>query len=546
MKKKYFYRIAAAILLNIAATFPSYAGSWLQTTDGWKYLNDNGTPISSQWIEDQGKWYYLDVHGMMQTGWLEQDGFWYYLKPDGSMVSGTCEIRGIQYRFSSDGRLMESPGEPMEYSTQAAPNVEPKMCTADYWIDKLHGANQLLLSEEEIEELNQKILNTPACTMYDLAALPAQFNGRKMADAQAAFTSPTGLFLHNQPVPESYYEAIRTNIKNASVSEAMNLRYGFAVNRTLMKAYPYDDFLSDSKTDMEWDNLASAPVRVNEPLAVYFYTADGKYALVKSTICSGWVPAADIAVCRDKAEWLDAQQMEQFLVVTGEKVYLEAGTAYPEASEKCLTMGTTLELASGTDELINNRLPWNSYVVKLPHRNADGSFSQKKALISANRDVTVGYLPFHSAEILRQAFKCLGNRYGWGGMLNSQDCSGFVIDIYKCFGLQIPRNTTWQAAMPVAVTNLTGMTDEEKEAVLTTLPPGSILQFPGHEMIYLGKAGGRYYTINDVSSLVSPLEGDTGTEVLRVRSVIVNDLSTRRKNGKEWFEQLSRAITVWE
>ena len=53
MKKKYFYGIAAAILLNIAATFPSYAGSWLQTTDGWKYLNDNGTPISSQWIEDQ-------------------------------------------------------------------------------------------------------------------------------------------------------------------------------------------------------------------------------------------------------------------------------------------------------------------------------------------------------------------------------------------------------------------------------------------------------------------------------------------------------------
>ncbi|MBP3925849.1 MAG: hypothetical protein J6D13_01505, partial [Clostridium sp.] len=92
----------------------------------------------------------------------------------------------------------------------------------------------------------------------------------------------------------------------------------------------------------------------------------------------------------------------------------------------------------------------------------------------------------------------------------------------------------------------TGMTNEEKEAALTALPPGSILQFPGHEMIYLGKAGGRYYTINDVSSLVSPLEGDTGTEVLRVRSVIVNDLSTRRKNGKEWFEQLSKAITVWE
>ena len=150
------------------------------------------------------------------------------------------------------------------------------------------------------------------------------------------------------------------------------------------------------------------------------------------------------------------------------------------------------------------------------------------------------------AEIVKQAFKCLGNRYGWGGMLNSQDCSGFIRDVYSCFGLDIPRNTTWQAAMPVQVTKFGDMTDEEKALTLNYMEPGTILQFPGHEMLYLGEKDGRYYTINDVSSLVSPVEGETGTDVLRVRSVIVNDLSTRRKNGYQWFDQITNGILIWK
>lgn len=543
MKK---YKLISAVLCTMIMAFPSYAGSWMQTEEGWKYLDESGIPVVSRWVEDQGERYYLDIHGIMQTGWLEYGSYWYYLEADGSMVTGTREIRGIEYEFNEEGRLIEGPARNMEYGTSLAPNVTWEMCTAEYWIDRMNKPEEILLTEAEIEDLNQKILDASGTNMYDLSNLSPYYNGRKMAESNADFKSPTGLYLNGEPVPETYYEAIRNNIRTANVSEKMELRYGFAVNRTEMKAYPYEDFLSDSLTDMEWDNLVNAAVRVNEPLAVYFYTADGKFALVKNSVCSGWVPTKDIAICKDKAEWEEARNMEKFLVVTGEKIYLEAGTAYPEASEKCLPMGTVLELSSETDEMITNRLPWNSYVVKMPHRNEDGSFAQKKVLIPANRDVNVGYLAMNRAAIMEQAFKCLGNRYGWGGMLNSQDCSGFIRDVYSCFGLDIPRNTTWQAAMPVMVTNLENMTEEEKGQTMKDMEPGTILQFPGHEMLYLGEVDGRYYTINDVSSLVSPVEGETGTDVLRVRSVIVNDLSTRRRNGYQWFEQINKGIVIWE
>ncbi|MBQ5916349.1 MAG: SH3 domain-containing protein [Lachnospiraceae bacterium] len=523
----------------------AYAGTWSLEGNEWYYFDEQGEKETG-WVKDQGKWYYLDVHGVMQTGWVESNGAWYYFNDDGSMVSGDQTIRGVDYSFSKHGWLIEGPGMDMEYSPSMAPNMTWQMCTADYWIDRMNKPNEVLLTEDEIQDLNQKILKKSGTNMYDLAKIAPTFNGVKMAANNANFKSPTGLYLDGKAVPEEYYEAIRNNIRNANVSETMEIQYAFSVNRTEMKAYPYEEFLSDSKTDVEWDNLVSAAIRVNEPLVVYFYTADGKYALAKNSVCSGWVPTKDIAVCASKAEWEDAQKMEQFLVVTGEKVYLEAGTAYPEVSEKCLPMGTVLELVSEKDALLMNRISWNNYVVKMPHRNEDGSFSQRKVLIPANRDVNVGYLKMTRAEIVRQAFKCLGNRYGWGGMLNSQDCSGYIRDVYRCFGLDIPRNTTWQAAMPVQVTNLGAMTDIEKKQALNRMEPGTILQFPGHEMLYLGEKDGRYYTINDISSMVSPVEGETGTEVLRIRSVIVNDLSTRRKNGKQWLQQLSNGILIWE
>ncbi len=425
--------------------------------------------------------------------------------------------------------------------TVKAPNVISEMCVPSYWISKSADADKVIMSESEIKELNRKILDTPETNTNDLAAQSDTYNGRYMADLNADFESPTGLYLNGEPVPESYYQAIRDNIKNAPVSENMKLRYGFAVNRTVMKAYPYEDYLSDDPSDPEWDNLVSSAILVNEPLVIYFTTADGKFSLVKSACCSGWAPTEDIAICADKAEWQAAADPKQFLVITDQKVYLEP-SADADLDEKLLTMGTSLELVTDHSDTVAHRLPWNNYVVKMPARNEDGSFYQKLAAIPANRGISVGYLPYTEANVITQAFRSLGNRYGWGGMMNSQDCSSFVREMYKCFGFELPRNTTWQSAIPAEVTDMSAMTVNQKKDLLDTLPPGAILIFPGHEMLYIGKDNGLYYTVNDVSSLVSPTDPSGG--IIRPRSVILNDLSTLRANGTTWLDNLSHAVVI--
>ncbi len=425
--------------------------------------------------------------------------------------------------------------------TVKAPNVISEMCVPSYWISKRADADRIIMSENEINTLNRKILDTPDTNTNDLAAQSETYNGRYMADLNADFESPTGLYLNGEPVPESYYQAIRDNIKNASVSENMKLKYGFAVNRTVMKAYPYEDYLSDDPSDPEWDNLVSSAILVNEPLVIYFTTADGKFSLVKSACCSGWTPTEDIAVCADKTEWQAAIDPVRVLVITDQKVYLEP-SADADLNEKLLTMGTALELVTDCSDAVAHRLPWNNYVVKMPARNEDGSFYQKLAAIPANRGVSIGYLPYTEANVITQAFRSLGNRYGWGGMMNSQDCSSFVREVYKCFGFELPRNTTWQSAIPAEVTEMSAMTVQQKKELLDTLPPGAILIFPGHEMLYIGKDNGLYYTVNDVSSLVSPADPSGG--IIRPRSVILNDLSTLRANGTTWLDNLSHAVVI--
>lgn len=427
-----------------------------------------------------------------------------------------------------------------------APNVTGEMCSPEYWISRAENPYSVLLTPEEIEKLNASVLSVRETNTADLSALPESFDGAALCEELSRFESPKSLYLNGKAVPEAYYEAIRKNISGAKTDKSMALSYGFATDYTVMKAYPYDDFLSDDPNDPEWDNFANSGVLCNEPIAIYFFTADEKFAYVRSSVCSGWVSSADIAVCRDKAQWQAALPGDDFLVVTGDKVYLEPSSADSELSEKCLTMGTVLKLKTpeNPDSRIINRTPWNNYVVSIAGRSDDGSYIEKTALIPMNRDVHKGYLAFTEAGLIRQAFKCLGSRYGWGGMLKSPDCSGYVLSLYKCFGINIPRNTSWQALMPVRVDNIGNLTAEEKTAALKSVPPGAIVQFNGHEMLFLGESGGRLYTINDVSSLKNPENAEGG--VLRIRSVIVNDLGALRPNGHTWFEDLNKVIIPWQ
>lgn len=425
-----------------------------------------------------------------------------------------------------------------------APDVTASMCCAGYWFYGQGAGDRILMSRNQIEEFNRKCTEIPETRRNCLEDIPKQFDGKALKKELLAEGFPQGLYLNHSPALEEFYQSIRQNVEAAAVREKVHLRYGIAVNRTLIKSCPCREFLADEPDDDEWDQTAVCGVQVNEPLVLYFETADGCFSYVKSRYCSGWVPSGDIAVCAGRRQWKAAMKTENPLVVTGERVWLEPSAVFPESSEKCLSMGTVLSLCSNEPGPVAGRMPWNNYVVNLPCRTENGRLEMRKALIPMNRDVHEGYLNLTPDRILIQAFKCLGNRYGWGGMLNSQDCSSFVQEVYRCFGLLLPRDTGWQAAIPAKSVSMEAMSDEEKRGILGTFLPGTILLFKGHEMLYLGMRNDRHYVINDVSSLLEEKDGQGRR--LRVRSVIINSLDIKRPNGKTWLSELNLAVMPWE
>ena len=89
-----------------------------------------------------------------------------------------------------------------------------------------------------------------------------------------------------------------------------------------------------------------------------------------------------------------------------------------------------------------------------------------------------------------QGFAVCGEIYGWGGMLDARDCSALVMEIYRCFGIMLPRNTSDLAKLPEQyAADVSSLSAEAKRETILSQPAGVILFFPGHVMIYYGSDG---------------------------------------------------------
>ena len=439
--------------------------------------------------------------------------------------------------------------QPAMANIKYMPDVTPEMSQASFWADYHEGYRDVILTQEEIQAFNQDTFLADGTMVMDLKTAAETYNGiSKNKALQSSSASDAQYYLSwtydqdGNKTDWAYFQEMIDNTQDPDAKEVMPTRYGIAVNRTTVQVFPSDRFLLDDPNDKDSDNMALSAVPVNEPLLIYGTSADGKYYQARIASCSGWVPAEDVALCESREEWLSAWDLpsEDLLVVYGNKVYTDKSYETPATSRRMLTTGTALELVTdlAPDQMIGNRSPYHNYVVYLPVRKEDGSYSKEMALIPETAKVNLGYLPLTMENIAHVAFQNLGDAYGWGGMLDVEVCSGMVRTIYSCFGLEVARNGNWQWNMNMEKIDMTTMSLEEKCLILDEMPLGSALCFPGHEMIYLGKVDDKYYVISAVGTIMSP---DTGKR-LNTRDVMINTLDVKRANGKTWMEALNKAF----
>ena len=440
-------------------------------------------------------------------------------------------------------------------SVARMPDVTEEMAHASYWSDKQLNPTAVLADRAAIDALNQAGIDADGTMLQPLKDDAERFytqdeqktlKGGLERDLEY-FVSQGAQDVDGNVLTEEDAAAIAANCPTDGSVPNIASGYAIVTTHTTMRCLPSDRMIGLTPGDNDDDNLYLSMLRVNEPLLVRAQSVDGAFFLCTSScLQDSWVPAEDIAICANRDEWLAAWDIPagQELVVTGYKVRTEQSRQTPNTADRMLYMGTVLErvdLETPEEalELVGTRSAYNRHVCYLPVRNADGTYSKELATIAESADVSEGYLPLTAEGIAETAFKSLGQMYGWGGMLEANDCSGYVRDVYKCFGLELARNTTWQMNLPVRAYDLSGLDDARKAAAIAQMPLGTVLFFNGHEMLYLGQENGKLYVINSLGSIGDIYGKDY--KAYQVKAVAINTLDMLRANRSSWLSNLTWA-----
>ena len=419
-----------------------------------------------------------------------------------------------------------------------ANGVTPEMLCADYW--KPENADDLLMTAEEIAALEENDLNRMLNRADSLNAEDLRGVLQNLANLK-----PEECFLNGKPVTQAYLDNLIENSNLDGIDPAMPLRYGWSVCRASLRALPSNDFLGETADDLFFDQMVSSDCLPYMPAIVVHESKDGEWYFAWFYEGGGWIRKENIALCPSRGDWIARQKEESFLVVTGREVRLNVDRACDAISGLLLPMGTKIPLLSQEDapEHVAGRENYYSYVVKLPVRGENGMIEDVIALIPMCDDVHAGYLEYTTGNVLKQFFKRLGDRYGWAGLDYSNDCSGTVREAYRCFGFELPRNSSNQAQSALAVsTNVAESTPEEKLWILSETRPGSLLYFPGHIMVYLGMKNDVPFVISSVGSFATE-DMEVGT-VMSVNTVAVNSLLVHRRSGKSWLESITQIVSI--
>jgi len=388
-----------------------------------------------------------------------------------------------------------------------------EMFTTAYWTEGDSGhpeAAGLLMDETAIREFNDAILADPEFRRADVCHM-------ELPD----FASRDAFVLYNltRPAYAGVAHLVRDNILDGISAFGKKYGSGICVTRSVLLSLPVEG---------EWPvykPYTLSPIHVNEGVVIYSVTADRKWYFVRTAIYYGWVSSRCIALCNSCEEMKRYTNDKEFLVVTAD--HLSAGNVIYD-------MGDRIRLTAHDE---------HGYHVTVLSKDDDGHVTEEEAVIDASADVHVGCLPYTRKNLLDQCFKTLDDRYMWGGGEGERDCSSWIMEIFSCFGLILPRNSARQAKIPAFSLSLSGMDSERKSEILSQLPAGTLIFSPGHVMVYLGRRGNDSYMIHNGGDFCVITE-ETREEYLTYGVTVMSLEKTATYEGRVWLDAIDSAVFI--
>lgn len=328
---------------------------------------------------------------------------------------------------------------------------------AAYWNKYNQYGRNILMTGKEIMDYNQAI-DKESPYVRDLLSLSNKFSKSYIKDAVEGLKMPSNLTKANGG---GYSQGQKNQwLNNRAINRIKDTtaRYAVALQRTLIRTLPTAD--GNIKGGYH-DYFAEDAVNPWEMMMVLHKSSDGKWCFVMTENYMGWVMQKDIAyTTKDE---LAAYNKLDFYVVTEPKINLNGWN---------MDMGTKIPQREGRP--------------LLPKADDKGNLS-----VSAGKRTAAlhtGYLPYTEYKLVEQALKFEGEPYGWGGSRNSHDCSSFIEDIHKVFGIKLPRNTSHQEAPALkGRVSIAGKSKGQKRAEIQKKGPGAVIYMKGHVALFLGK-----------------------------------------------------------
>jgi cell wall-associated NlpC family hydrolase len=376
--------------------------------------------------------------------------------------------------------------------------------TVNYWIDRSGNPDEVLADPSRIAAfVNNAYAVDPH--MVDLKSFPTTLTRGELSDKIRSISKPYETPLYYREggkVEQSDYDRYTERLALESIADTVEVRYGIVLKRANMRAWPTVDAVFKSPETIDLDRFQENGLFPADVVAVLHESLDGEWYFVQSYNYAAWVRQQSIVI-GDRDTILDYVSAEPFLVIAGNRARTNFNPHTAEISELQLDMGVRLPMVSAdaAEQSIDGQNTQASYVVSLPIRNGDGDLEFRSVLIARSQDVHVGYMPYTRRNVLHQAFKFLGERYGWGHSYNARDCTGLVLEVFKTFGYLLPRNSSQQAQSEVGenIRFAADLPAEEKLSKLSEAEVGDLLYSPGHVMLYLGMVDGEPFVIHDLS-----------------------------------------------
>jgi hypothetical protein len=188
---------------------------------------------------------------------------------------------------------------------------------------------------------------------------------------------------------------------------------------------------------------------------------------VEAPYVNGWIKRSDIALVDNK--FIKNFQTGSYAVSIKDDLWLKNGGKVVSL----VKLGTIFPLKANIP-IVATKVNGKAKIEKL--KVVPKTLIAKKPL---------AFTPQNVAKIAKEFYN---EPYGWGGKMQTRDCSATTRDFFTPFGIFLPRNSGKQAKLGERI-YIKGLPKELKKATIinNAKPFRSMLFVPGHIGLYLGK-----------------------------------------------------------